>query len=157
MLPSAPPILVMSLYQKIISYILTELEKDARNVLQECIDEITYEHRTKNLYDSYGYGIYLDGKLMKVGYLSPTPLATKAKKWYGETIKGREQINKFLSSDYSAKGVIDLAVVATMPYAKVLEDGGGNLKHSYRVISMSFQKLKMLASKYNGTVRTIRK
>ena len=57
----------------------------------------------------------------------------------------------------SPSGVIDLAVVATMPYAKILEDGGGNLKQSYRVISMSFQKLQNLSNKYNGTVSVIRK
>lgn len=83
--------------------------------------------------------------------------ASKGKNWYGEEIKGREAINEYLKNDYSPSGVIDLAVVATMPYAKILEDGGGNLKQSYRVISMSFQKLQNLSKKYNGTVSVIRK
>jgi hypothetical protein len=44
-----------------------------------------------------------------------------------------------------------------MPYAKILEDGSGRLKRSYRVISMSVQKLRALAAKYNGVVKIIRK
>nr|DAH57720.1 MAG TPA: hypothetical protein [Caudoviricetes sp.] len=146
-----------TLYKKALKLITKELDKDAKNVLNECIQEITYTHQTHNLYDSYGYGIYIEGKLEKIGYLSSSPKATKGKNWYGEEIKGREEINDYLKNDYSPSGVIDLAVVATMPYAKILEDGGGNLKQSYRVISMSFQKLQDLSNKYNGTVKVIRK
>ena len=147
----------MSLYQQAVKIILAEIEKDAKVVLQECVDEITYQHQTKNLYDSYGYGIYVRGTLVKSGYLSASAQASKAKKWYGEKIKGRDAIKRYLESGYNASGIVDLAVVAAMPYAKVLEDGGGNLKRSYRVISMSFQKLQNLASKYNGIVKAIRK
>ena len=137
-----------TLYKKALKLITKELDKDAKNVLRECIQEI---------YDSYGYGIYVEGKLEKIGYLSSSPKASKGKNWYGEEIKGRDAINEYLKNDYSPSGVIDLAVVATMPYAKILEDGGGNLKQSYRVISMSFQKLQNLSKKYNGTVSMIRK
>ena len=52
--------------------------------------------------------------------------------------------------------MIDLAVAAAMPYAKVLEAGGGGISKKYRVISMSFQKLQELAHKYNGNVSIIR-
>lgn len=144
------------LYDKALKLIEKELEKDAKNVLKECIQEITYTHRTKNLYDSYGYGIYVNGKLTKVGYLSASPQAKESKNWYGETIKGREEIEDYLRNGYSPSGVIDLAVAAAMPYAKILEDGSGNLKHSYRVISMSFQKFQELSYKYNGVVKIIR-
>ena len=37
-----------------------------------------------------------------------------------------------------------------MPYAEILETGGGNLKHKYKVISMSYQKLQALSAKYGG-------
>lgn len=145
-----------TLYEQALQIITKELDKDARSVLKECVEEITYTHRTKNLYDSYGYGIYVQGKLVKAGYLSASPKATKSKKWYGETIKGRGEIESYLRNDYTPSGVVDLAVAAAMPYAKVLEDGGGNLHHSYRVISMSFQKLQELAYKYSGSVKIIR-
>lgn len=146
-----------SLYKQAINAILLELEKDAESVMNECIQEITYTHRSYNLYDSYGYGIYLNGKLTKFGFLSATPKATEGKSWYGEKIKGRDAISDYLKKDYKPSGAIDLAIVAAMPYAKVLEDGSGNLKRSYRVISMSVQKLRTLAAKYNGVVKVIRK
>ena len=146
-----------TLYKKALKIITKELDKDAKNVLRECIQEITYTHRTYNLYDSYGYGIYVEGKLEKIGYLSSSPKASKGKNWYGEKIKGRDAISNYLKKDYKPSGAIDLAIVAAMPYAKVLEDGSGNLKRSYRVISMSVQKLRALAAKYNGVVKVIRK
>lgn len=142
------------LYDKAINMIVSELDKDAKVILRECVNERTYEHDTCNLYDSYGYGIYVKGALRKKGYLSSSPKATESKKWSGEEIKGREQIDEFLNSGYNPSGLIDLAVVATMPYAKVLEAGTG-LHHSYRVISMSFQKLNELKYKYNGIVKII--
>lgn len=87
-----------TLYQKALKLITKELDKDAKNVLRECIQEITYTHRTYNLYDSYGYGIYVEGKLEKIGYLSSSPKASKGKNWYGEEIKGREAINEYLKT-----------------------------------------------------------
>lgn len=144
------------LYDKAIKMIVTELDKDAKAVLRDCIRERDYTHRTYNLYDSYGYGIYVQGKLSKIGYLSSSPKANKSKYWYGEELHGRVEIDDYLKNDYSPKGVIDLAVVATMPYAKVLEDGGGGISRKYRVISMSFQYLQELTYKYNGIVKMIR-
>lgn len=144
------------LYDEYLKLLTTELEKDVKRILQECVDERDYQHDTMNLYDSYGYGIYVQGKLSRTGYLSATPQAEKGKKWYGEEIHGREAIKAYLNKSHKAVGAIDVAVVAAMPYAKVLEAGGGGIKKKYKVISMSFQKLQAIASKYNGTVRLIR-
>ena len=140
------------LYDKAINMIVNELDRDAKAVLRECVQERDYEHRTYNLYDSYGYGIYVNGRLRKKGYLSSSPRATENKKWYGEEIKGRDQIDEFLNNGFNPSGLIDVAVVATMPYAKVLE-----YKYGYKVISMSFQKLSELKYKYNGIVSIIKK
>lgn len=145
-----------TLYEKALKTITRELSKDAKVVLRECIKEKTYKHQTKNLYDSYGYGIYVEGKLIETWYLSTSPKAEEGRDWYGETLFGREEIEDYLKNDYHPTGVIDLAVAAAMPYAKVLEEGGGNLHHSYRVISMSFQKLQELAYKYKGQVHIIK-
>lgn len=71
--------MVETLYKKALKLITKELDKDAKNVLRECIQEITYTHRTYNLYDSYGYGIYVEGKLEKIGYLSSSPKASKGR------------------------------------------------------------------------------
>lgn len=144
------------IYDYVINNALNSLEKEARRILQECVDERTYKHKTYNLYDSYGYGIYLHGKLAKSGYLSSSPKAIDGNKWYDEILYGREQIQKYLQGGYSPSGAIDLTIVATMPYAKVLEEAGGGVHHAYKVISMSFKKLDEIKNKYQGFVKTIK-
>lgn len=141
---------------KYVLELIDSLENDAKRILKECVDERTYTHRTMNLYDSYGYGIYLQGKLQRSGYLSNSPSAKKGRKINGAEIKGREEINKYFNNDYTPKGFIDLAVVAAMPYARTLEEGSGGLKNKYRVISMSLAKLQSIASKYGATVYPIK-
>lgn len=142
-------------YEKAIKKLLDSLENDARRILRECVEERTYQHRTRNLYDSYGYGIYVDGELKRTGYLSSSPMAKVPRHIYGKDVRGREEIRSYLEGN-KKKGGIALAIVAAMPYAKILEEGGGRLKHSYRVISMSFQKLEQIAGKYNATVSAIK-
>lgn len=145
-----------ALINKAIKLILKEVEKEAKRILQECVDERDYKHDTLNLYDSYGYGIYLQGKLHSKGFLSADSQAEKGKKWYGETLYGRDEITKYLETEYQPVGFIDVAIAAAMPYAKVLEAGGGGVKKKYKVISMSFEKLDKIASAYNGVVVTIK-
>lgn len=144
------------LMNKAIKLTLKEVEKEAKRILQECVDERDYKHDTLNLYDSYGYGIYLQGKLCSKGFLSADSQAEKSKKWYGETLYGRDEITKYLETEYQPVGFIDVAIAAAMPYAKVLEAGGGGAKKKYKVISMSFEKLDKIASAYNGAVVTIK-
>lgn len=145
-----------ALMNKAIKLILKEVEKEAERILQECVNERDYKHDTLNLYDSYGYGIYLQGKLHSKGFLSADSQAGKGKKWYGETLYGRDEITKYLETEYQPVGFIDAAIAAAMPYAKVLEAGGGGVKKKYKVISMSFEKLDKIASAYNGAVVTIK-
>lgn len=141
-------------YEKAINKLLDSLENDARRILRECVEERTYQHRTRNLYDSYGYGIYVDGVLKRTGYLSSSPMAKVPRHIDGKDVRGREEIRSYLEGN-KKKGGIALAIVAAMPYARTLEEGIG-LKHSYRVISMSFQKLEQIAGKYNATVSAIK-
>lgn len=145
-----------TLRQMAIDIIVEALEKDAERILRECINEIDYQHRTMNLYDSYGYGIYAEGKLLKIGFLHPSPSAKVAKSWYGEKIRGRQAITEYLQSEYTPTGVVDLAIAASMPYAHVLEKGSAGLHRSYKVISMSFQKLKTISRDYKGIVSVIK-
>ncbi len=145
-----------ALMDKAIRLVLKEVEKETKRILQECVNERDYDHDTMNLYDSYGYGIYLRGHLYSKGFLSANPQAEKGKKWYGQILLGREEITKFLESEYQPVGFIDIAVAAAMPYAKVLEAGGGGVKRKYKVISMSFEKLDKIASAYKGSVIAIK-
>lgn len=139
-----------TLKDKALAQILQRLEQEGNRILQECESERDYTHRTNNLYDSYGYGIYVFGKMTKAGYLSSSKTATESRKWYGQDVSGREQITKFLNSEYKPTKGIDMVVVAAMPYATVLENASSGQKHKYRVISMSYDKLKQLQGEIKG-------
>jgi len=99
-----------------------------------------YTHRTHNLHDSYGWGVYVDKKLVASGF--PAIKAEKGRKWYGETIKGREAITDFLQNKYNAHDGIDLVVAVAMPYGEIVED-----KYKYEVIATARNDVKQLASK----------
>lgn len=127
--------------------LVEQLAVEGDRILKECEQEADYTHRTYNLYDSYGYGIYVDGKLKRSGFLTDTATATEGKRWYKDTVKGRERLEEFLSSEYKATKGIDMVVVAAMPYAHALENQSSGQKRKYRVISMAFDKLKALSDK----------
>lgn len=113
---------------------------EGRRILKECVNEREYEHDTKNLYDSYGYGVYREGRLVGKGFLGAAK-AKESKDWYGEEIRGRSEIESFLQSEYKSDGGLELVIAAAMPYAVVLEKGSAGLHRKYKVISMSFDKL----------------
>ena len=121
------------------------LHKEGERILDECEDEREYNHDTMNLYDSYGYGIYVRGRLVKSGYLSSSPMADEPRKWYKQQIWGREQIRNFLEAEYKPSSSIEMVVAAAMPYAEVLENA-----RKYRVISMSYEKLKSVGQRLGG-------
>ena len=134
-----------------ITRLLDALEKEGKRILAECEQERTYTHLTQNLYDSYGYGVYYNGKLQRKGFLSPSETATETKKWYGVEISGREQIENFLMSEYKSPKGIELVIVAAMPYAEVLENASSGQHQKYKVISMSYNKLRDLSSQVKGS------
>lgn len=134
-----------------ITRLLDTLEKEGKRILAECEQERTYTHQTHNLYDSYGFGVYLNGKLQRKGFLSSSETATETKKWYGQEISGREQIENFLMGEYKSGKGIDLVVVAAMPYAEVLENASSGQHQKYKVISMSYNKLKELSNGVKGS------
>lgn len=134
-----------------ITRLLDTLEKEGKRILAECEQERTYTHRTHNLYDSYGFGVYLNGKLQRKGFLSSSETATKTKKWYGQEISGREQIENFLMNEYKTGKSIELVIVAAMPYAEVLENASSGQHQKYKVISMSYNKLKELSNGVKGS------
>ena len=129
------------------------LQKEGERILSECEDEREYNHDTMNLYDSYGYGIYVRGRLVKSGYLSPSPMADEPRKWYKQRIWGREQIKNFLEAEYKPGKGIEMVVAAAMPYAEVLENASSGQTRKYRVISMSYEKLKSVGQRLGGASR----
>ena len=134
---------------------MAQLADEGARILRQCVEQRDYTHRTYNLYDSYGYGVYVSGKLQRYGFLG-TQKATEPRKWYGENVRGREEILEYLKSEHKpSNDAIELVIAAAMPYAKVLESGGGGIKHKYKVISMSNDLLREIAPKYGGTVKAI--
>ena len=144
-----------TLKQQATELIVARLANDGARILRQCVEQRDYTHCTYNLYDSYGYGVYVNGRLMRRGFLQSSPQATDPRKWYGENVRGRDEILEFLTSGYKPSKNIELVIAAAMPYAKVLESGGGGIKHKYKVISMSNDLLRDIAAKYNGTVKAI--
>lgn len=145
-----------ALKQQATEQIVAQLADEGARILRQCVEERDYTHRTYNLYDSYGYGVYVSGKLQRYGFLG-TQKATEPRKWYGEDVRGRDEILEYLKSEHKpSNDAIELVIAAAMPYAKVLESGGGGIKHKYKVIAMSYDKLKDIAPKYGGTVKTLK-
>ena len=141
------------IYDIAIRQYVQNLSQEGDRIIRECVQERTYEHQTKNLYDSYGWCVYVKGEPKRRGYLSNSPEAKKGKRWGSfDGVTGRGSIDSFFENYKASKG-IELVIAAAMPYGVILEQGAGNLKRKYRVISMSYQKLKMLAPKYGGYVK----
>lgn len=138
-----------------ITRLLDSLEKEGKRILAECESEHDYVHRTHNLYDSYGYGVYYKGKLERKGFLTPSPTATEPNEWYGVAVSGRDRIEEFLKSEFEPSRGVDLVIAAAMPYAYVLENASGGQHRKYRVISMSYNKLVELQKQMKGSVVNI--
>lgn len=127
-----------------VAALVQQLEAHGRRIVQECLTEADYQNRTYNLHDSYGWGVYANGKLVN---MSTAPKEASAlRKWYGKPISGHDEIDEFLKGYVPTNTkTIELVIAAAMPYAQVLENGGGGIKRKYKVISMSYDKLMAIA------------
>lgn len=126
-----------------ISELVRFLSREGQKIVDSQLQNKGYTHRTHNLHDSYGWGVYVDKKLVASGF--PVAKAEKGRKWYGETIKGREAITDFLKNKYKAHDGIDLVVAVAMPYGEIVED-----KYKYEVIATARNDVKQLASKFKN-------
>lgn len=138
-----------------ITRLIDALEKEGKRILSECESERTYQHQSLNLFDSYGFGVYYNGKIEKKGFLTATQTATETKKWYGKEVDGREQIENFLNKEYKPSKGVELVIAAAMPYAHALENASSGQKQKYKVISMSYDKLVELQKQAKGSVVSI--
>ena len=80
-----------TLKQQATEQIVARLANEGARILRQCVEQRDYTHRTYNLYDSYGYGVYVNGKLKAYSFLG-TQKATEPRKWYGENVRGREEV-----------------------------------------------------------------
>jgi hypothetical protein len=119
------------------------LAMEGERIINDELSNISYKHDTYNLHDSYGYGVYIDGELVRQG---TTPSKAKEKRtWYGKKLGGHEVIVDYLKNKYKANDGIDLVVVAVMPYGEILQD-----KLGYEVIAVAVDQLQEFAKKIKG-------
>lgn len=124
-----------------IQQIVKLLSQEGERIVNEQLVKKQYMHRTFNLHDSYGWGVYVNGKLAAKGF--PAQKATKGKKWDGEEYKGRETITGFLENKYKPHDGIDLVVAVAMPYGVEVEE-----IYKYEVVATARAEVKQLESKY---------
>lgn len=148
--------MALQLADKARKQIIDNLAKDGRMIITACYNERNFTNRTFNLHDSYGCCVYYKGSpISGTKSYAGSLQASESKKWYGQNIQGRSEIDEFLDSYRANPSTISLVVAVAMPYAQVLENGRG-LSRKYRVISMGYDKMQSILSKYkNATLRTI--
>lgn len=119
------------------------LAMEGERIINDELSHVSYKHDTYNLHDSYGYGVYVDGVLVKQG--TTLSKAKEKRTWYGKELSGHEVIVDYLKNRYKPNDGIDLVVVAVMPYGEILQD-----KQGYEVIAVAVDRLQGLAKKIKG-------
>lgn len=96
--------------------IIDALERKGEEIIEESLRVKTYTHQTYNLYDSYVYGVYKNGKLVRQKEITRTAKTPNHKKW------GYIEAQKFLDEMESKVGDgLSLVVGAAMFYSGILE------------------------------------
>lgn len=156
--------------QNLEGYFLDILEKEAQDFVGKTINEVKvghpggfYEHDTFNLYDSYGYGIYLDGRLLRSSATNDTrpKKATEPRKWYRDEFFGKELMRKLFSDKgykpAASKGYV-VVIGAAMPYAIVLEKGlSHGMRMNYKVITFMDTEAAKFGNKFGIRVKSVRR
>ena len=111
-----------------------------------------FQHKTRNLHDSFGSAVYYNGTLIESsiryvgGELSKKddPLTKKS---------GRETLNEFFRRSHfgRAKGEMVLVCVAAMYYTKYLEEGRHRGGYKIQVISAARDYVNQNYNKYLGS------
>lgn len=85
----------------------------------------SFEHRTRNLHDSYASAVYVGGRLIESSIKYVGGILSR-KVDHNTKMTGRETVNEYLRSrKFGAKNnEIVLVVVAAMYYSGILEAGG---------------------------------
>lgn len=166
-----------SLKDLYVERLIRQLTIEGEQAILEAYNKRTFTNRKYNLHDSYASAVYAHGRLIKssVRYVgqemskSGLPMGwvwNKARsmpdfrgdrRYPGDEVQmnGREEAMDFLSQYTPRKGGVTLIIIAAMFYASILESGGGNLKHKYRVISDGNDIMRRIADKYHGVFETV--
>lgn len=124
---------------------LDALEVEARAFIEKTLSHVVkghasgyFEPETYNLYDSYGYGIYLDGKLQRssaTNELRPQRANEPRVFQDGTVLWGKDAMQELFdgTNRTTSKGYV-IIIAASMPYAVNLELGL-DIPRRYKVIS----------------------
>ena len=96
------------------------LSEEADKIIAEELNRVTYKNDTDNLHDSYGWGIYVNGRLSKSGYQTKYALAPRI--WEREPLYGRDAITDFLERKYKPHDGIDLVIAIAQNQLKALSN-----------------------------------
>ena len=147
-----------NIYAKYVERMSEALAEDGHTLIKQAFEGSDYNHnKTQNLHDSYGSCVFYDGKEVPntrryVGHKATVRKVDRD----GNLIFGREEIDSFFDG-YKAKSKgFELVLAAAIFYGQILEDGSGNLKRKYRVISFMADKVENVARKYGGKVNRIK-
>lgn len=143
------------LVDRYIDQLATKLIQRGKELVKEAIDTRDYTHRTYNLHDSYGAGVYYKGRLIREYYNTPSKAKEPNLLHNGVFIYGEDDVKEYLRLGYKPNSSgLALVVVATMPYGETLEKGIG-LKRKYKVISQISSSAELVANEFKGKVNTI--
>mgnify|MGYP000641782420 CR=1 FL=1 len=59
--------------QSAITRIVDLLANEGQKIVDKELSKVSYTYRSLNLRDSYGWGVYVDGKLVRKGYTASSP------------------------------------------------------------------------------------
>lgn len=139
-----------NVYNYFMGQLIDKLTADGEKLVKRAYETRTFQNRTYNLHDSYGSAVYVNGKLVKSSIRYAGSKQAKDGKVFGdELIEGRFEIDAFFNWFKPGTKGVDLVVIATMPYANILEKGAG-LRRKYLVISGARDLMNTVAYSYNG-------
>lgn len=132
--------------QRVINYLASLGEM----AIQVAYNDKGFTNRTYNLKDSYGSAVYHNGALLvdTIRYIGPPEAKSKR---LGKS--GREEVANFFREYSPSAKDYELVVIASMPYAGVLETGGGRLKRKYHVMVGARSLMERVAAKFGAKLR----
>lgn len=129
---------------KVIKAMVGNLSHIGQQIIDKELESVSYNHDTYNLHDSYGWCVYVGGKIEAMGFVEPQN-ASKKKKWYGNELSGRDEIKKLFQARYKPTSYIELVVGVAMPYGMILEE-----KMKYEVFAVAASSVEQAAKRIKG-------
>lgn len=123
--------------------IIGALDREGKRLIQLAYASREFENRTKNLKDSYCYGVYVGKDMLSSGFLTSTPDATQTNRGWSGRVEAEEflaKVGKGLKNDK-----ISLVIGVALFYGSILEAGKPPLHRKYRVLANIEMDLRDLA------------